>query len=355
MRIKSFVASTVQEALSNIKEEMGESSIILETRNISDDDIKSESGQNLVEIVAAEIFAEKEVGNGEERKEEGCFCEEKHSLEGDPDGHLGQEITSLEVEWPESCKEWFSLLCKQQVESVDAKILVSEMLSELDKENIESIDEQREKIKEIITRKIKIYPLETFQEETNKTKVFIGASGIGKTTTLSKLARKTRLYSGNEIVLISIENDSVEKMNSVATEIGAVVAVVTTPQELKTVQDEFRRSTHMFIEMPGIGGNDNKKLLALREYINAIPNSEIHLVLNATTRLKDISTLVFDQEFVPIHGLLFTKTDEADTFGTLLTVIMRSEIPVSYIANGNTHSGDIKPATANMIAEMILN
>ena len=54
MRIKSFIASTVQAALANIKREMGDSSIILETRNIEEGDIKSISGQTLVEVVAAE-------------------------------------------------------------------------------------------------------------------------------------------------------------------------------------------------------------------------------------------------------------------------------------------------------------
>jgi flagellar biosynthesis protein FlhF len=178
MRIKSFVASSVQEALSNIKKEMGESSIILETRNIGDDDIKSESGQNLVEIVAAENVEEKEIGKGEEIKEEGCFSKEEHFPEDDPYGHLRQEISSLNVEWSESCKEWFSLLCEQQVESEDAKVLITEILNELDKESIQSIDDQREKIQEIVVRNIKTYPLETLKEEENKLKVFVGASGI---------------------------------------------------------------------------------------------------------------------------------------------------------------------------------
>lgn len=354
MRIKSFVAFSVEEALSDIKKEMGESSIILETRNIGDDDIKAKPGQNLVEIVAAEILTEKKSGNGEVKKEKWDLTGE-HYHEGEQRFALEHKSSLLNVEWPEAGNEWFSLLCEQQVENENAKVLVTEMLIELDKGNLKSVDVQREKMKEILIQKIKIHHWHPLIEKVNRPMVFIGASGIGKTTIMSKLAKDTRLYSRNEIVLISIENDCVEKLNSVAMEIGAAVAVVSTPQELRIVQGEFRRSTHVFVESPGIVCNDPKKLLAFSEYINAIPNSEIHLILNATTRLKDILSLIDEQNLIPIHGLCFTKIDEANTFGNLINVVMKSEVPVSYISEGNGVSGTIKPATANMVAEMILN
>ncbi len=356
MRIKSFIASSVQEALSNIKKEMGESSIILETRNIEDDDVKAQPGQDLVEIVAAEMLADKEKSEGGEGNEESCFSVYEHTPE-EQQQHLPKQDMSdcFDIEWPEAGKEWFLLLCEQQVECEIAKVLIKEMLGELDNENLERLDVQREKMKEIIIRKIESLPSENFIEMTNKPMVFIGASGTGKTTTLSKLARNVRSYSGNEILLISIENDYVEKLNRVAMEIGATVVVVKTPQELRIVQDEFRNSTHIFIEAPGMGYKDNKSLLALRKYMDVIPNSAVQLVLNTTTRLKDISPLVDEKSRISIHGILFTKMDEASTFGALLNMVMKSERPVSYISHETKLSGDMMPVTANMIAELIIN
>ncbi len=71
MRIKSFIAATVQEALKNVKREMGDASIILETRNIEEGDIKSRAGQTLVEVVAAENnnvqSKDKDLDQGEEQ------------------------------------------------------------------------------------------------------------------------------------------------------------------------------------------------------------------------------------------------------------------------------------------------
>ncbi|MDR4498638.1 MAG: hypothetical protein MRK02_12090 [Candidatus Scalindua sp.] len=358
MRIKSFIASTIQEALSKIKSEMGESPIILDTRNINDEDIKGKTGQSLVEIVAAENFAEK-VCYKEKDSDSGCD-ENREINNGEVDNDeesfsFHQETDLLDDEWPETCKEWYSLLCEQQVESRYAKILIGEMLAELEIEELGRKDLQRQKIKEIMVRRIKIFPSCHSKDKTNRTMVFIGATGVGKTTTISKLATETRLSSGNEIVLISIEDDCVEKLNKIARVIGAAVAVVTTPQELRLVKDEFRGSSHIFIETPGVSCKDNSKLLAIKEYMNTIPNSEIHLVLDATTRLKDIHTLIEEPLLFPIHSLLFTKVDEADAYGALLNVVMKSKIPVSYIAGGKGLSEDINPATANTIAEMILN
>ncbi|MCP5007693.1 MAG: hypothetical protein GY941_27725, partial [Planctomycetes bacterium] len=258
-------------------------------------------------------------------------------------------------DWPEASKELFLMLCAQQVESEYARVIIVEMLSELNSESLENMIVQREKIREIITRKIKISYPKPLNERTNNPMVFIGASGIGKTTAMSKLAREARLYSGNEILLISIENDCVEKLNSIAREIGAAVAVVANPEELRTVHDEFKNSAHVFVETTVTRGNDNGKFQELMEYMKVIPDFESNLVLDATTRLKDISNIIAERKRVPVHGLLFTKIDEADTFGALLNVAMKSGIPVSYIAKGNRLSGGIKPATANMIAELIFN
>ena len=358
MRIKSFIASTIQEALSKIKNEMGESPIILETRHINDEDIKGKAGQNLVEIVAAENCAEKV--RYKEELSDSRFDENREAnneeVDNEEDGFSFQQQSELlEEEWPETCKDWYSLLCEQQVESRYAKILITEMLDELDIDEFGRKELQRQKIKEVMVRRIRIFPFCRSEDTTNKTMVFIGATGVGKTTTISKLATETRLSSGNEIVLISIEDDCVEKLNKIAKVVGAAVAVVTTPQELRMVKDEFRNSSHIFIETPGVSCNDNSKLLAIKEYMNTIPNSEIHLVLDATTRLKDIHSLIEKPLLFPIHSLLFTKVDETDAYGALLNVVMMSNIPISYIADGKRLSADIKPATANTIAEMILN
>ncbi|MFV1974980.1 MAG: hypothetical protein ACC651_04490, partial [Candidatus Scalindua sp.] len=69
MKIKSFIASTVQEALKNVKKEMGEDSIILETRNIEEGDIKSRDGQTLVEVVAAENNNGQNAGQNSDQNE----------------------------------------------------------------------------------------------------------------------------------------------------------------------------------------------------------------------------------------------------------------------------------------------
>ena len=86
MRIKSFIAATVQEALKSVKREMGDASIILETRNIEEGDIKSKAGQTLVEVIAAENSNGQDSNQNEEQKDE-------QELQG--------ESTNLDLESPD--------------------------------------------------------------------------------------------------------------------------------------------------------------------------------------------------------------------------------------------------------------
>ncbi len=340
MKIKSFIAPTIQEALTRVKRELGDSPLILDTRDIEEGDIKGIAGQKLVEIVAAENCIEPE--SNEELESDDClgvFSEVEHDLESG---------------LPEAVRELSDRLSVQQVEEEHTKILARETLCDLGKEGFEEIDLQQQIIKEKFISKITIPASNLVNEETHKTMAFIGGAGVGKTTTISKLALSARIHSDKDILLIRLKDDAGEELYKLAELIGATVWVVTTRQELRMIIDEFGSTSLIFIDTPGINHLNNVKLLELKEYIHDIPDLETHLVVSATTRFVDVINTVRNYAVVPVQRLLFTKVDETDIYGTLFSVAMATKIPLSYIANGQEIEGNIKPVTGNMIAEMVL-
>ena len=366
MKIKSFIAPTIREALTSVKREMGDSPLILDTRDIEEGDIKATAGQKLVEIVAAENFIEQDINK---------------ELKGDDRLNVFSKVDrGVENDLPEAIKELSDKLSAQQVEEEHAQILTRETLCDLGKvptaspasllpqraatvqgssgavgkEGFEKMDLQQQIIKERFISKIKIPASNLANEGTHKAMVFVGGTGVGKTTTISKLALDARTHSDKDILLIKIKDDSEEKLNKLAELIGATVWVVTTRQELSMIIDEFKSRSLIFIDTPGINHLNNGELLELKEYIHNMPNLEIHLVVSATTRFVDVINTVKNYSIIPVQRLLFTKVDETDIYGTLFSVAMATKIPLSYITDGQEIQRNIKPVTGSMIAEMVI-
>lgn len=414
MRIKSFIASTVQEALASVRREMGDSSIILETRNIEEGDIKSRDGQTLVEVVAAE-----NVNN--QLKDENQYSDQDADINNDSDGQcdvdnlnhetvsqlaqnsvkqdqnipvenlcaegrIGDEIKDvtladrlqpediiemagyrvdkspvkiidgkscqLNKNWPEKSKELYKQLREQQVEKEHSRVLINEALHGLSKDDYGRIDLQRMMVKKCIIKKIK-YNYTNAQDE-YKTVVFVGTSGSGKTTTISKLAAEVKKNINKDVLFISIRGNSVEKLKKTADLIGATVMTVTTQLELREIIDKHGNASHIFVDTPAISIFDDNTLMILKGYLEKIPNIETHLVISATTRYVDIINIIKKVTVFPVHRLLFTKIDETNLHGTLFSVAMETQIPLSCITDGHDIPEDIIPITAEMVAEMVL-
>ena len=359
MKIKSFIAHTVHEALSDIKREMGDSPLILETRCIDEGDIKGISGKKLVEIVVAENFNEKTIKE-DQKRDNGLNVNLPASLHsgGEMDYAeinplLKQLNLSLDDSRSKAVGGLYHKLRSQQIEKEHAQVLIRETLNELGKDGLVKVDLQRRKIKEKIINKIKIADSSSGNGRMHNIMAFIGASGVGKTTAISKLASNARIYSDKDILLISVKGDSVEKLEKLAEVIGAAVEVVTTSQELRMIIDKHEKTSFIFIDTPGINYFNNVMLLELREYIQNMPNLETHLVVSATTRYVDIINALNNLSIMPVHRLLFTKTDETSAYGTLFSVAMATEIPLSYITDGQKVPGGIEPVTADAITKMI--
>ena len=183
---------------------------------------------------------------------------------------------------------------------------------------------------------------------------FIGAAGTGKTTTILKLASDIQERSDKDILLISIRGDFAGKLNKMSGSIAATVLTASTPQELREIIDEYGNNAHILIDTPGVNHFDEDALSGLKEYLDEIPDLETHLVVSAASRYIDIIKIVKKFDVFPVHRLLFTKIDETDLYGTLFSVAEETQIPLSYVTDGQDIPDDIKPATAEMVAEMVM-
>ena len=185
----------------------------------------------------------------------------------------------------------------------------------------------------------------------------IGATGVGKTTTLAKLAARFVLEKGMNVALITADTyriSAVEQLKTYSDIIGLTLEIVYSPSDLKAAIGKHRDKDLILIDTAGRSQHNDFQLNELRELLAVDPNIEKHLVLSATTKYKDAVDIIRKFSLCAPDRVLFTKVDETSSIGTVVNLIHEYPIMLSYFTNGQSVPEDIIPASSRGLAELLL-
>ncbi|MCL2646882.1 MAG: flagellar biosynthesis protein FlhF [Phycisphaerales bacterium] len=193
----------------------------------------------------------------------------------------------------------------------------------------------------------------------------IGPTGVGKTTTIAKLAAHFKLRQKQKVGLITIDTyriAAVDQLRTYANIIGVPLKVVLTPRELVAALMEMSNFDTVLIDTAGRSHGDQLKLNELAEFIAVGKPSEVHLVLSSTTtqEVMEAALDTFGQLRVHNDGngggnrIIFTKLDEAVSFGILLNVARAASRCLSYITTGQDVPDNIEVGQPRRLARLIL-
>ncbi len=193
--------------------------------------------------------------------------------------------------------------------------------------------------------------------DTQKRISLIGPTGVGKTTTIAKLAAEAITTAGARVALVTIDTyriAAVEQLKIYGEIMGLPVEVVLSPEQL---QDAFRRHRDkdlILIDTAGRSPRDAERIAELNEFLGQDSQVENCLVLAAPTdeRLQQKSLEAFCK--LPISRLIFTKLDETDRCGSLINLPTRSNLPLAYLTNGQQVPEDLLLAEPSTVAELVM-
>jgi flagellar biosynthesis protein FlhF len=171
-----------------------------------------------------------------------------------------------------------------------------------------------------------------------------GPTGVGKTTTLAKLAATSNLLDKERVGLISADTYRIAAIDQLKTFAGILdipLKVVFSPAELREALDGYRDMDRIYLDTAGRSPNHDERMEELRELIAAHDDIDCHLVIAATTRPKDMQ-LICDR-FRPANysRFIFTKIDETTALGPVLSMMYTEGLPASYLTNGQSVPDDI--------------
>ncbi|GJM19370.1 MAG: hypothetical protein DHS20C14_15830 [Phycisphaeraceae bacterium] len=186
----------------------------------------------------------------------------------------------------------------------------------------------------------------------------IGPTGVGKTTTVAKLAASYKLRYGINVGLVTIDTyriAAVEQLRTYASIIGLPIVVVNTPDEMRKAVSELRECDAVFIDTAGRSQNDAGRLGELSEFIKAADPDETHLVMSSTASVNTLTRIA--ERFMPLgpDRVLLTKLDEAVTFGVVVGLCRRVGLPLSFVTTGQEVPDHIEPARPDRLARLVLD
>ncbi|MEP6934344.1 MAG: hypothetical protein ABI988_10440, partial [Nitrospirota bacterium] len=191
-----------------------------------------------------------------------------------------------------------------------------------------------------------------------KVAMFVGPSGVGKTTAIVKLAAHYRLQENRSVALITLDTcrlAAVEHLRMYAKVLEIPLETAQTMADVLEGIRRHRRANLIMIDTPGLGPHETAQLLNLGSLKHSYGSIETHLVLSATTRMQDLRRSVARHDSCAPSHLLFTKLDETEEYGNLFELAYQTSLPLSYWSTGQRVPEDMELADPARLAELLLD
>lgn len=346
MQLKTYRAATIREALDQVKRDLGEDAIILGNRKIAVSDTETQ-----VEVTAAI----EPVGTSAPPQELSGDIREIKDL-------LSLLISSKDyfarLQLEEPVNTLYHSLLARGLDEKHCFVLLKRALTELN-----GACGDRRKVVEhfgrlVIERVRFSRPFSNQTPSRNAQKVFsfVGPTGVGKTTTLAKLAAHVRLKRGLRVGLISLDTyriGAVDQLRTYANILGVPLMVAQSRSELGKALASLGSQDVVLVDTIGKNFLAQDQVKDLQQTFADADGVQHFLVLSATAKDEDLRQTV--QHFRPlnVHSLIFTKVDETASHGCVINQLLRFPYAVSYFGTGQRVPEDIELATQKRLLALL--
>ena len=363
MKIKSYFAKTVEEAMAQARQELGPDAMLVNSRKAS----AETRHLGTYEVVFASDLPP---GEPEDRP--------AAAPQPDPNGRLARQMTELKREL-EGMRRTISRSAlapaawrdsSPDVADAYGRLTASDVLPDLAREIIQSAEARiskagssklqvpfRAALIEELESRIRVEPVLGRGEGRPRIVALVGPPGCGKTTTLVKLAVNYGLAARRPVLMLSVDTYRVaaaEQLRSYSAILGVGFQLVETVTALAQAIEENRGKELIFLDTPGLGTAEMASYSALARFLSTRDDIDTQLAVSCSMKSADLSRIVDGFEVFRPQRIIFTRVDETASFGTILNESVRTGKPLSFFTAGQRIPEDLEAATKSRVAEFIL-
>ena len=410
MKIKKYVARNMPEALQQVREDLGEKAVILNTRQIRRNHRFNPHGETRVEVTAAFDDAASPSPLAAARSQAAPLAAQKYAMHAsaeppppvepqlpaepppepqrrlppasdpqvEPPGglrrqdveemvgrlrHLQDAVAQLEqrgraqVVLPEELERLASRMHSMGLAEALVGQVVQQLFQEVDGEALNERRQVGERAGALLVELLPVCKDVIKIGPRRKVIGFIGSSGSGKTTAAAKIAAGFAMKRKHRVVLVTADDKRVgalDQARAFAEIIGVPLEVAYTPEEIEAVLEKHAAAQLVLIDTAGCGPHDHQAWEHQRRLLEAAGVDGVQVVIDSLTSFDHMLDVIEACEGFPERRLLFTKMDEAVRSGAVLSAVARSQIPVSYLVVGPAVPGAIEAGNlAKLTGKMV--
>ncbi|MCR5594261.1 MAG: flagellar biosynthesis protein FlhF [Lachnospiraceae bacterium] len=189
---------------------------------------------------------------------------------------------------------------------------------------------------------------------------FIGPTGVGKTTTIAKIASKFSVDEGKKVALLTADTYRIaaaEQLRTYANILEVPFRIIYSVEEVENALEDFMAYDYILVDTAGHSHQNEAQRDQMNEFIHSVDGlaeKETFLVLSATTKYRDLISIADTYSAMTDYKLIFTKLDETTTLGNLLNLKLHTETTISYVTNGQNVPDDIAPFNPQKTVKLLL-
>jgi len=390
MKIRRYMAKNAQEAMLKVKMDLGNEAVILNTRRVKKKGLAGLFSKPLVEVLAAvdeygssktnnETQKTSDKSNNVDKTDDKINFDEKEEKIAKLENKIVNIETMLQRIYtqlgvannaapqkprvvgtastvPKITEMFYDNLIKNEVDPALARKIIDSAQSKAGAAS--GVNDLAAVLQGTITSILgKPDTIKTRTEGKPTVVMFVGPTGVGKTTTLAKIAANYLLNQKKAVGLITTDTyriAAVEQLKTYAEILGIPVSVVYTPNEIKDAVNQHADKDIVLIDTAGRSHKNKSHFDELKSLVAAAAADEVYLVLSATTSISNCREILNNYGFLANYKLIFTKLDEAPVQGIILNVKYYTGKSLSYITTGQSVPDDIETANVDKIAKNLI-
>lgn len=374
MQIKKYRAASLKEATQIMKSELGSEALILGTKVVADE---NDSRLKLYEITAGidkfEIAEETKTKVIKQNfSQSNSFADEMKNMTAkiyEQNQNQKQRISETYGVQPKIEKEVETPSVKPVADDRMKAIIKNLSEREVQKSVILSIMEQLKKYKNFLSKDnlenyvqtclgslILTKTLDLNVKKQNKVIALVGPTGVGKTTTIAKLALIAKIIHKLDVGLISIDTyrlGAIDQLKSFADVSHTDFLVAYEPSEMPALMKKFAKKDIVFIDTVGRNHKNDAQLQSNLDFLSSVKVDETFLVLSATSSTRNLIEIAKKFKIFNYSAFIMSKIDEAVVHGNIINLSTKTGSPIAFLTNGQTIPDDIISADKDYIANLI--